>query len=223
MRSPPQPIESLRTAIDLLPAQTRIAMLEGVRRNTIIVGAYTDRRGGVCPMLAAHRCGGRTDFLSFARSWDRFTRAKGRPRKASERELRVLTAHLEASLLSEDTMAGDSGEFAEVIRQHRELMARSGKDRAPLAEPERESERPGDPDRAGELRRRSGWAWLRPFRRYDDFSDALERAESERDELLEKVGANGGNGHGNGAKGDANGANGHATGADGHRHERAGV
>ncbi len=33
----------------------------------IIVGAYVDRDGGVCPMLAAHRQGGRTDFLTFAR------------------------------------------------------------------------------------------------------------------------------------------------------------
>ena len=47
-------------------------MLEGIDANTIIVGAYTDRRGGVCPMLAAHRHGGRTDLLAFAHAWDRF-------------------------------------------------------------------------------------------------------------------------------------------------------
>ena len=38
-------------------------MLEGVRANTIVVGAYTDGNGGICPMLAAHRNGGRTSFL----------------------------------------------------------------------------------------------------------------------------------------------------------------
>ena len=35
-------------------------MLEGMDANRIIVGAYTDRQGGICPMLAAHRHGGRT-------------------------------------------------------------------------------------------------------------------------------------------------------------------
>ena len=33
-------IEQLRTAIDSLPVATRVAMLEGVRANDIIVGAY---------------------------------------------------------------------------------------------------------------------------------------------------------------------------------------
>jgi hypothetical protein len=206
MPSNRRPIEDLRTAIDVLPPHTRVAMLDGVRHNTIIVGAYTDRRGGVCPMLAAHRWGGRTNLISFAHAWDRFTRAKGRPRKASERELRVLTAHLEASILSEDTAEGGSGEFAEVIRHHRELMERSGA-------PRRDGEaRPGDPDRSAELDRRSGWAWLRPFRRYDDFSDALDRAENERDALLEGARPNGSDGHG-----DPDGS------GNGHPREGAGV
>ena len=90
-------IEDLRRAIDCLPERTKLAMLDGIAQNTIIVGAYTDRRGGVCPMLAAHRAGGRTDLLAFAHSWDRFCDTK-RPRTASERELGVLKAHLEASL-----------------------------------------------------------------------------------------------------------------------------
>ena len=86
MRRRRRPIEDLRIAVECLPSTTRAAMLEGVRTWPIIVGAYTDRRGGVCPMLAAHRCGGRTDFLAFARAWDRFTHAK-RPRRATEREV----------------------------------------------------------------------------------------------------------------------------------------
>src|SRR5262245_27669588 len=101
MRRKRTTIEQLRLAIDCLPLETRLAMLRGIRENDIIVGAYTDRSGGVCPMLAAHRCGGRTDFITFARSWDRFTKAGSRSRKASERELRMLTSHLEASLLAE--------------------------------------------------------------------------------------------------------------------------
>jgi hypothetical protein len=32
-------------------------MLKGIGVNRIIVGAYTDRHGGTCPMLAAHRNG----------------------------------------------------------------------------------------------------------------------------------------------------------------------
>ncbi len=93
----------LRRVVDCLPYQTRVAMLEGMGRyDRIIVGAYTDRTGGVCPMLAAHRCGGRTDYRSFARAWDRFTGAPKRARKASERELRTLIAQLEASLWEDD-------------------------------------------------------------------------------------------------------------------------
>jgi hypothetical protein len=93
-----RPARDLRTAIDCLPLQTRKAMLEGIETNSIIVGAYTDRKGGVCPMLAAHRNGGRTSLASFARAWDRYTGARGRPRPASDRELHTLTAMLEASI-----------------------------------------------------------------------------------------------------------------------------
>jgi hypothetical protein len=72
-------------------------MLDGVESNRIIVGAYTDRTGGVCPMLAAHRNGGRTSLASFARAWDRYTGAR-RPRPASEREINTLRTMLEASI-----------------------------------------------------------------------------------------------------------------------------
>ena len=76
MRRDTTPSDELRRAIDCLPQRTRVAMLQGVRESEIIVGAYTDRQGGVCPMLAAHRNGGRTNFISFARAWDRFAGAK---------------------------------------------------------------------------------------------------------------------------------------------------
>src|SRR5688500_3000193 len=105
-------IDDLRRAIDCLPEKTKIAMLEGIDANTIIVGAYTDRRGGVCPMLAAHRHGGRTNLLAFARAWDKFCNAK-RPRPATERELGVLRAHLEASMLG-----FDGADLDEAIRSH---------------------------------------------------------------------------------------------------------
>ena len=95
--------QRLRRVVDCLPYDTRVAMLDGMHHyDRIIVGAYTDRTGGVCPMLAAHRCGGRTDFRSFARAWDRFTGAGKRARKATEREVRTLTVQLEASIWAED-------------------------------------------------------------------------------------------------------------------------
>src|SRR4051812_18317528 len=64
-------------------------MLEGIREHPIVCGAYTDGRGGICPMLAAHRHGSRVTLLAFARSWDAFARTR-RVRRATPRELRTL-------------------------------------------------------------------------------------------------------------------------------------
>ena len=89
-------IEDLRRAIDCLPERTKTAMLEGIDANTIIVGAYTDRRGGVCPMLAAHRHGGRTDLLAFAHAWDRFCERQAPADGDRARARRPASAHLEA-------------------------------------------------------------------------------------------------------------------------------
>jgi hypothetical protein len=100
MRKARDPINRLRTAIDCLPARTREAMLEGVRCERIVVGAYTDGRGGVCPMLAAHRHGGRTSFVGFYKAWDDFARTKAL-RPATEREVRTLEHLLVASLAAE--------------------------------------------------------------------------------------------------------------------------
>ena len=111
--------ERLRTAVAVLPRHTREAMLRGIDGNTIIVGAYTDRDGGVCPMLAAHRNGGRTSFASFARAWDDFTNATKRPRRASRREVAVLRSYLEMSLLADDTPQESLTEIAGRIRAER--------------------------------------------------------------------------------------------------------
>ncbi len=129
------PIEDLRRAIDCLPVRTRLAMLEGIRSNDIIVGAYADRLGGVCPMLAAHRCGGRTSFVSFAHAWDRFAGGR-RARRATARELRLLESQLQASLLADEGV-----DLATAIAEHAALKARA---------PEPEIARP------------PRWAWLRP-------------------------------------------------------------
>ncbi|MGZ8667287.1 MAG: hypothetical protein ACXWZM_09275, partial [Solirubrobacterales bacterium] len=74
----------------------------GLDANQIIVGAYTDRDGGVCPMLAAHRNGGRTAVASFARAWDEFTGAGRSSRRATRRELRALRSYRERSLLADE-------------------------------------------------------------------------------------------------------------------------
>jgi hypothetical protein len=160
------PIERLRLAIDCLPERTREAMLEGVLASRrIIVGAYVDDRGGVCPMLAAHRCGGRTDFLSFAKSWDRFTRAQKRSRAATAREVAILVAQLEDSLLR-----GSGSELDAAIAEHRRL-------RASRMRLERRVPREADP--VGEVRaRRLPRILRRPAR--EGAGEAAERPRSGR-------------------------------------------
>jgi hypothetical protein len=114
-----RPARDLRTAIDCLPLQTRKAMLGGVESNRIIVGAYVDKQGGVCPMLAAHRNGGRTSLASFAHAWDRYTGVRRRARPATERELNTLTAMLEASIALDELPS-----VAEVAREAQASRAR---------------------------------------------------------------------------------------------------
>ena len=90
-------------------------MLQGVESNRIIVGAYTDREGGICPMLAAHRNGGRTSLVSFARAWDRYTGVRRRKRRpATERELNTLRTMLEASIAVDELP-----DLADVVRETR--------------------------------------------------------------------------------------------------------
>jgi hypothetical protein len=125
-------------------------MLAGIEANRIIVGAYTDRQGGVCPMLAAHRNGGRTSLASFARAWDRYTGARGKARPATERELNTLRSMLEASVALE------------------EIPSLAG-----VPRPRRRPRPTGERHRARELRTESGWAWLKPFRRLDEYERAV--------------------------------------------------
>jgi hypothetical protein len=117
------PAQRLRATVERLPERTRRAMLEGIERNRIIVGAYTDpRSGGICPMLAAHRNGGRTDLASFALAWDAFTNAR-RPRLATRRELRTLCSFLELSLLESPATTGSIASAAARIRAERAEVA----------------------------------------------------------------------------------------------------
>jgi hypothetical protein len=205
----PATSQDLRRAVDCLPRRTRIAMLEGIAGNEIIVGAYTND-DGICPMLAAHRAGGRTNLIAFARAWDRFAFRDGRSkrarraRRASERELRVLRSYLEASLLAEDAPDSDLAAARrehvalQQERTHRQAQAQAharadaqarGDAAVALkpdqARPARNARRPGDADRSGELGSRPGWAWTRLVRRYDDYERVLARLESEQTALDE--------------------------------------
>jgi hypothetical protein len=72
-------------------------MLAAIDNEQLIAGAYTDRSGRMCPLLAAHRRGAQSNALEFARAWDRFADAR-RPRPATARELQILRALLEESL-----------------------------------------------------------------------------------------------------------------------------
>jgi hypothetical protein len=172
MRRRRRPAHELRIAIDCLPLDSRRAMLEGVESNRIIVGAYVDRDGGVCPMLAAHRHGGRTALASFARAWDRYTRAGRGPRRATDRELRTLTTMLEASIALDERLGAT--ELKQAILEHSAAKERRPQRRRPR----------GDRDRAPELRRPHGWAWMRPLKRWDEYEVAVAQLED-----LERTGA----------------------------------
>jgi hypothetical protein len=131
----------------MLPIETKRAMLAGLENEAIVTGAYT-HDGGVCPMLAAHRRGGRTSRESFAHAWDRYTGAN-KGRRASEREIRTLQAMLEASLL-------EPFDIHSVTRPRRDT---------------------GERNRTPELATRHGWAWSRLFRRWDAYAAALASVE----------------------------------------------
>lgn len=146
-------------------------MLDGVRNEQIIVGAYTDGSGGVCPMLAAHRRGGRTSFLQFARTWDRFTKAPARgSRAASGRELRILERQLEASIeASQDTLADVV--LADAIAEHQRLVARRPVPAAPA---------PAPAPAAASRRARVGVrmpSWMRPIGSIEEYERVLEEVD----------------------------------------------
>jgi hypothetical protein len=184
------PAQRLRTAVDSLPDRTKVAMLRGIERNRIIVGAYVDpRSGGICPMLAAHRNGGRTSLASFALAWDSYTGAK-RPRLARRREVATLVLLLRDSL-SEGSLGrlaeGSIAEAAKTIRSERaEFAALEAQEAAatlrppePTDEEPRVTRRRQSAERAADLRDRLRFAWLGQRARDEDFADLVSAAEAE--------------------------------------------
>jgi hypothetical protein len=158
-------IDDLRLTVECLPRHTTVAMLEGIRADKIIAGAYTDDDGGTCPMLAAHRRGGRTDLLAFARAWDRFTGVEqGRgARVVTHHELAVLEAQLEGALLAQDTedLGGAVAEHQAAARERRTReAAQTGTDwlHAATAMAVRQPEQPAAGERTTRRERRRGSA-----------------------------------------------------------------
>ena len=121
MRMGRRPAEELRRAVRCLPRATKEGMLRALDSEEIVVGAYATRDGGVCPMLGAHRRGGRTSLASFARAWDRYAGAR-RARRATERELGTLRAMLEEALAEDDMPTAEPGELAQALADHQRLM-----------------------------------------------------------------------------------------------------
>ena len=193
MRRGRLPAQELRAAIDRLPLEVREAILAGIKRKRIIAGAHADGAGGVCPMVAADvqwRQVARADVAQAqdaARAWDAYSQATRGWHPATKRQLVALRAMLEASILADSTAADMP--FSDVIAEHK--LAQSRRDAAGPAPARvarlRRRRDTGERDRSGELAGRDGWAWLRPFRNYDDYERAIRSlpdAASEIDRSL---------------------------------------
>ncbi len=177
-----------------LPLRTRRAMLLGIEDKPIIVGADGDPRGGVCPVYATSSPPSKRIGRPFARAWDRYGGAR-LSRPATERELGTLRSMLETSI----ELEADPGvSFNAAIAEHKVSLARGQAQAQAEAEAEAEAQAQaqaeatssvrrdtGEQDRTDELAGRHGWAWLRPFRRYDEYEQALRAL----DVLAEEVGS----------------------------------
>jgi hypothetical protein len=170
----------LRAAIDRLPLATRRAMLEGIQTESIIVGADGNPRGGACPLYAIPSPPSKRIGAPFARAWDRFAGAR-LARPASERELHTLHTMLQTSIGAETESSSPVVSLNAAIAAHKASQARSRAvasvpetrspgERTPNPAPRRDT---GERDRTAELSQQHGWAWLRPFRRLDDYERAL--------------------------------------------------
>jgi hypothetical protein len=108
----------LRRSLDVLPERTRKAMLVGLGNNTVITGAFAASKNGACPMMAAHREGGRTSCCTFPEAWDKFTGVHGRHiiREATPYEVQILCEEIEASLMPLPNL------LSEAIAEHQAIV-----------------------------------------------------------------------------------------------------
>ena len=143
--------------------------------------------GGVCPMLAAHRNGGRTSFASFAQAWDRYTRARAAPRRATERELRTLQDHARgqprrsSADVTDDELRPGRRRAPEVLRRARSPTAWSASPRITAPPPdtgERDRRRSSAAGTAGPGSRPSGAATT--YERADAAPARARRSEAAR-------------------------------------------
>ncbi|MGI8412562.1 MAG: hypothetical protein ACR2QA_08710 [Solirubrobacteraceae bacterium] len=200
MRRRHRPAQELRAAIDRLPLGVREAVLEGIKSQRIIAGAHADGAGGACPMAAAGVHWQQVSPASVAhaqeaaRAWDRYADAANASHPASRRQLLALRAMLEASILEESPAAGVP--LSAVIAEHErtteyerslapepvpaaarrispEELITSSPTTPTARPPVRQRLDTGERNRTSELREQVGWAWLRPFRNYDDYEEAL--------------------------------------------------
>jgi len=121
----------LRRSIDVLPERTRKAMLVGLGNNTVITGAFAASKDGACPMMAAHREGGRTSCCAFPEAWDKFTGVHGRYiiREATPYEVQILCEEIQASLAPLPNL------LSEAIAEHHAIV-QARHHRATIAEQE---------------------------------------------------------------------------------------
>ncbi|MGI8429909.1 MAG: hypothetical protein ACR2OB_11555 [Solirubrobacteraceae bacterium] len=195
MRRRRRPAQELRAAIDGLPLEVRQAVLEGIQHQRIIAGAHVDGAGGVCPMAAADvrwRSIGAASVQraqAAARAWDRYAQATSGWHAASDRQLLALRAMLEASILEQFPLTTSPLSEAErttsppeAILEDERAVVRTAPADSRQAVRARLASRPlaprpradaGDRDRTSELRHSNGWSWLRLFRNYDDYEEAL--------------------------------------------------
>ena len=117
-----QAVAELRRSIDVLPERTRKAMLVGLGNNTVITGAFAASKDGACPMMAAHRAGGRTSCCTFPEAWDKFTGVYGRHiiREATPYEVQILCEEIQASLVPLPNL------LSEAIAEHQAIVEARG-------------------------------------------------------------------------------------------------
>ncbi len=151
MATPREQLQAeLRRSIDVLPERTRRAMLAGIENNTVITGAFSGG-DGVCPMLAAHRAGGRTSCVSFPEAWDRFTGVHGRRiiRQATEYEVQILCREIEASLQPQPSLLREA-----IVEYECSVEAHHSEEAVAEQESPAEHESPAEQESPGEPRRR---------------------------------------------------------------------
>lgn len=94
--------QALRSEVMSLSPAMAAAMLDGIGRQRVVTGQYTDGDGGACPLLAANRAGAPLHRLTnFPKTWDAFCglRHARQARPASPHELHMLRLLLEARLM----------------------------------------------------------------------------------------------------------------------------